>query len=243
MRLRWFYASQLPSHIWIIRASFLHVGDRLRPEDPASGLLINWIVLDDCITRQHGPSIGCKVKLSKPESRLVKSMQKNVLRDLIGNIKRFLDQISRQFELIQYLCILVKLLQHDVVDLLRPQQQFVKLQDIHASDVYKLLVVLRVVGVEVDPLKLDDGVGVHPLRGDLGIEPELLDLNGSELVEILGGAGIQEHTDLAERTHVVLVLQNLHPLYLLVRLPFFVDLTVLVLHLLSAVGHIDHDVL
>lgn len=108
---------------------------------------------------------------------------------------------------------------------------------------YELIVVFRVVGVEVDPLKLDDGVGVHPFRGDLGIEPELLDLNGSELVEIFGGAGIQEHSDLAEGTHVVLVLQDLDALYLLVGLPFFVDLTVLVLHLLSAVGHIDHDVL
>lgn len=108
---------------------------------------------------------------------------------------------------------------------------------------YKLLVVLRVVGVEVDPLKLDDGVGVHPLRGDLGIQPELFDLDGSELVEVLGGAGVQEHAYLAERTHMVLVLQYLHTLDLLVRLSFFVDLTVLVLHLLRAVGHIDHDVL
>ena len=108
---------------------------------------------------------------------------------------------------------------------------------------YELFVVLRVVWVEVDPLKLDDGVGVHPLGGDFGVESELLDLDGSELVEVLGCAGVEEHPDLAKRIHVVLVLQYLHALHLLVGLALLVDLAVLVLHFLGAVGHVDHDAL
>lgn len=105
----------------------------------------------------------------------------------------------------------------------------------------ELFVVLRVVGVEVDPFKLDDGVGVHPLRGDFGVESKLLDLDGSELVEIFGGAGVQEHADLAKGAHMMLVLEYLHTFYLLIGLSFFVDLAVLVLHLLGTVGHVDHD--
>lgn len=127
MRLRRLYAPQLPGNIGIIRAPFLHVGNGLRPEDPASGLLVSRIVLDDCIARQHGPSIGCKVELREPESTLVEGMQKHVLWDLVSDIEGLLNQICWQFELIQDLRILVKLLQHYVVDLLRPQQQLVKL--------------------------------------------------------------------------------------------------------------------
>ena len=54
-------------------------------------------------------------------------MQKHVLWDLVSDIEGLLNQICWQFELIQDLRILVKLLQHYVVDLLRPQQQLVKL--------------------------------------------------------------------------------------------------------------------
>lgn len=108
---------------------------------------------------------------------------------------------------------------------------------------YELFVILGVVRVEVDPLKLDDGVGVHPLGGDFRVESELFDLDGSELVEVLGGAGVEEHADLAERAQVMLVLQYLHALYLLVGLSLLVYLAVLVLHLLRAVGHVDHDAL
>lgn len=105
----------------------------------------------------------------------------------------------------------------------------------------EFFVIFRVVRVEVDPLKLDDGVGVHPLWWDFGVKSELLDLYGSELVEVFSGAGVQEHTNLAERTHVVLILEYLHTFYLLIGFSFLVDLAVLVLHLLGTVGHVDHD--
>ena len=135
------------------------------------------------------------------------------------------------------------LLEDDVVDLLGGEQKLVKLQCVCAADDEELLVVVGHIGVEVEPLELDDGIGVHPLGGDFSVEAELLDFDGSELVEVFGGGGVEEHADLGERGHVLLVFQDLRPLYLLVRLPLLVYLVVFVLHLLGAVCHLDHHLL
>lgn len=135
------------------------------------------------------------------------------------------------------------LLQDDVVDLLGGEQQFVEFECVRAPDDQKLVVGVWGVGVEVEPLELDDGIGVHPLGGDFRVEAELFDFDGSELVEVFGGGGVEEHADLGERVHVVLVLQYLRAFHLLVGLALLVDLVVLVLHLLGAVGHLDHHAL
>lgn len=132
------------------------------------------------------------------------------------------------------------LLQDDVVDLLRGEEQLVKFESVGAPDDQKLFVGVWGVGVEVDPLELDDGIGVHPLGGDFCVEAELFDFDGSELVEVFGGGGVEEHADLGERVHVMLVLEYLGALHLFVGLPLLVHLVVLVLHLLRAVGHLDH---
>ena len=133
-------------------------------------------------------------------------MQEDVFGYLIDDIERFFDESGWQFELLEYFSPLVVLLEDDAVDLLGGQQKLVKLQSVCAADDDKLLVVVGCIGVEVEPLELDDGIGVHPLRGDFSVEAELLDLDGSELIQIFSGVRIQKHAYLGSIIQEVLIL-------------------------------------
>lgn len=115
-------------------------------------------------------------------------MKEDILGDLVGDIEWFLDEVGGQLELVKDLRTFVVLLEYYVVYLFRPEEQLVKLENIHPTNVQELLVALGVVRVEADPLEFDDGVGIHPLGRDLGVQAELLDLNWSKLIQIFSCA-------------------------------------------------------
>lgn len=120
-----------------------------------------------------------------------------------------------ELELLEDLSPAEELLQGDVVDLLRAHQQLIELQVIHPTNDQKTLFLPLLFipaikrGLKVHPLELDNGVGVDPLRRDLSIQPELLDLDGPELVDGLCRGRVQEHADLEVGRHVVDVLEQL----------------------------------
>jgi len=87
-------ASQFPSHIGVISASLLNVGDRLWLIYSANSLLLFRVIFNDCVTRKREPVRRSKIKLCKSEGKLIKSMEEDIFRDLISNIERFFDEIS-----------------------------------------------------------------------------------------------------------------------------------------------------
>lgn len=112
-------------------------------------------------------------------------MKEDMSRDLIGYVERLFYHVWRMPD--QYLRSLVVLFKDYVVNLLGADDQIKELKDIGTSNNAKLVWLVTLPRVEVDPFKLGDGIHVHPFGRDFGVEPELLDFNGPELVEILGG--------------------------------------------------------
>ena len=107
----------------------------------------------------------------------------------------------------------------------------------------ELLILLRVIRIEVNPLEFYNCIGVHPFWRYFRVESELLDLDGSEFIEIFCGTGIQEHSNFGNGGHIVLILKYLNSLYLFIGLSFLIDLIVLVLHLLCSICHLNHNLL
>lgn len=105
----------------------------------------------------------------------------------------------------------------------------------------EFLKVLRMIRIEIDPLEFDNGICIHPFRGNFCIEAKLLNFNGSELIKIFGGAGIQKHSNFSMRSEEMLVLQYFDSLYFFIGLSLLIYLIVLVLHLFRPVGHLYHD--
>jgi hypothetical protein len=196
MSLRCLNASELPGNIGEISGPILDKGYRFRPEDTASSLFLNRIVLNYRIRGKESP-FGCScVELGESKGRLVEGMKEDVFGDLVGDIEGLLDESSGQFEFLEDFSPLVVLLEDYVVDLLGSQQQFIKLQGICPSNNKELLVIIGCIWIEIDPLELDDSIRIHPLGRYFGIQSKLPNLDGSELVEIFGGGGVEEHADL-----------------------------------------------
>jgi len=87
-------ASQFPSHIGVVSASLLNVGNRFWLIYSANGLLLFRVIFNDCVTGKREPMRRSEIELCKSEGKLIKSMKKDIFRDLICNIERLLDEIG-----------------------------------------------------------------------------------------------------------------------------------------------------
>ena len=81
---------------------------------------------------------------------------------LIHDIKRFLNDVWRELEFFKNFSIFVEFFQNNIIYFLRSEKQLVELEVIDSSNMKKFVKVLRRKWIERDPLKLNNGVSIHP---------------------------------------------------------------------------------
>lgn len=180
-------ASQLPCDIRIVCASVLCVGDRLRPIDSANHFFIFRFVFNDCIWWEDRPFWVWKIILSYPQCALLKWTEKNIFWNLIHHVEWLFDYCSWHFEFLKDLATFIILFQNDIVNFLRSEQKLIKLDIKHSSNNIKFFKSLRRIRVEVNPLKFDNSVCIHPFRRNLRIQSKFFNFNRPKFVEIFCG--------------------------------------------------------
>lgn len=98
--------------------------------------------------------------------------------------------------------------------------------------------------LEINPLKLDDGVGIDPFGWNFSVKSEFFDFNRSELVDGFRSSRIEEHSNFEILGHVMNVFKKFFAFKSSIRFTFVSGkFIVFLFHVFCRVGHFDHDLL
>lgn len=104
------------------------------------------------------------------------------MRNLIHNIKGFFYEIWGMLHKDFWSFIIF--LQNYVVNAFGTHDEIEELKNIDSTNDKKLFKLITEVRIVIDPLKLANGIHIHPFRRDFSVKTKLFDFNWSEFIEI-----------------------------------------------------------